>query len=53
MSKSTIEIDIWFDDLCEERQQELLNSFGIIRKEEMNWNVIPIATVPVSQEESQ
>ena len=43
-------IEIFFDDLEEDKQQEILRAFGIQSSEDMNWEVCPVAIVPVPEE---
>ena len=42
------EVEIYFDDLRKEKQKELLQAFGIKSPEDLNWDVFPVAIVPVS-----
>lgn len=44
-------IDIFFDDLKEEKQQEILEAFKIEKPEDMNWDIIPLAEVYTPEEE--
>jgi len=44
-------IDIFFDDLKEEKQQEVLKAFEIEKPEDMNWDVIPLTIVSTPEEE--
>ena len=37
--------DIWFDELSEEKQKDLLDFYGIENPKEMNWDVFPVTTV--------
>lgn len=41
------ELVIMFDDLTVEKQQEMLEAYKITDKTEMNWDVFPIAAIPV------
>lgn len=38
-------VEIYFSDLSEEKQQELLQHFGIEDPKEMNWDVLPVVTI--------
>ena len=40
----TMNIEIYFDDLKEEVQKDILESLGINDPKEMNWDVFPVAT---------
>ena len=44
-------IEIYFDDLKEEAQKELLKQAGIKDPKEANWDVWPICTFEINQEE--
>jgi hypothetical protein len=39
------EFEIYFNDLTEEAQKELLMFMGISGSTEMNWDVFPITTI--------
>ncbi len=43
-------VSIFFSDLTEEKQRELLKLFGLISEREMNWEVIPIVIIDASPE---
>lgn len=38
-------IEIYWDDLCEEKQKELLKLFG----DNMNWDIFPIASIEIEE----
>lgn len=38
-------VEIYFDDLCKEKQIELLREAGICNYKEANWDVIPVSIV--------
>jgi len=44
------EFEIMFSDLTPEAQKELLKAFHIKSPEDMNWDVVPIAVIPISDE---
>ncbi len=39
------EFELYFTDLTEKAQQELLKKAGVKSPEEMNWDVFPITTL--------
>lgn len=39
-----MDIDIYFDDLKEHKQDEIKEEFGV-EPEDMNWDTIPIHTI--------
>jgi len=41
------EVEIYFHDLSEEKQKEVLGAFEIEKPEDMNWDVIPLAIINV------
>lgn len=47
-----ISFDIYFSDLKEDAQKELLNAVGAKDPEEMNWDmdILPIATFDIEDE---
>ena len=47
------EFEIYFYDLNEEAQTSLLKEAGITSEKEANWDVFPIATVCIEEEESE
>lgn len=46
-----ITIEIYFDDLCQERQKELLEAVGVESPEDMNWDTFPVAFVDLEEDE--
>ena len=46
------EIEIYFNDLTEEKQKELLDAAGIIDPKEANWdmNIVPVVIVTLEAE---
>ena len=42
--------EIMFSDLTPEAQKKLLKAFRIKSPEDMNWDVVPIAVIPISDE---
>lgn len=44
-------VEIYFDDLTEKCQKEILEVFGIDDPKEMNWDVMPIAEIPEPDED--
>ena len=40
-------IEIFFDDLKEDKQKEILEAFGVEKPEDMNWDVFPLAIINV------
>lgn len=49
MKETESEIEIYFDDLNEETQKKFLKAMGIETSDEGNYDVIPIAIVPMSE----
>lgn len=45
-----MEFEIYFNDLNEDAQKRILESFGIQNPKEMNWDIFPITSVAVSDE---
>jgi hypothetical protein len=43
-------LEIMFDDLVEDKKEEILKKFGIGNPEEMNWDIVPIAVIEVEIE---
>lgn len=37
--------ELYFSDLTEEAQQEILEKAGVKKPEDMNWDVFPITTI--------
>lgn len=44
-------IEIMFDDLKEEIQEEILEAYGIESPSEMNWEIVPIAVLETEDED--
>ena len=44
-------IEIYFDDLNEEKQKEICEAIGIDNGSDMNWDVLPIACVDFEKED--
>jgi len=42
--------EIMFSDLTPEAQKKLLRAFHVRSPEDMNWDVVPIAVIPISDE---
>ena len=42
-------IEIYWNDLAEEKQQELLNLLG----DNQNWDVFPIAEIEIEEEDAE
>ena len=42
-------IEIYFDDLKEEVQKEILEIYGIKGPEELNADVMPLAVIPLEE----
>lgn len=40
-------MEIYFSDLKEEKQKELLEYVGVSSPEEVNWDVFPVATLGI------
>jgi len=45
-----MEVEIMFNDLCEEKQKELLDAFGADRSKDLNWDTIPVTSIPIEDE---
>jgi len=43
-------VEIMFSDLTPEAQKKLLRAFHVRSPEDMNWDVVPIAVIPISDE---
>ena len=41
------EIEIYFSDLSEKKQREVLKIAGLSEPSEANWDVFPIAMIPL------
>jgi hypothetical protein len=39
------EIRVMFNDLIPKKQQEVLEAYGIMKPEEMNWDVFPLTVI--------
>ena len=46
-------IEIYFEDLSEAKQKELLKAAGIKEPKEANWDIFPITEVEYYEEESE
>ena len=44
-------IEIYFDDLSEEKQKELLEAVQVSSPEDMNWDTFPVACIDLGEEE--
>ena len=44
-----MKIEIYWNDLTEEKQQELLNLLG----DNQNWDVFPIAEIEIEEEDAE
>ena len=42
-------VEIYFDDLTSQTQQELLDAFGVQTPEEMNWDIFPVTTIEINK----
>ena len=42
-------VEIYFDNLDTQTQQELLDAFGIQAPEEMNWDIFPVTTIEINE----
>jgi hypothetical protein len=49
MKVTETEIEIFFDDFNEEAQKKFLKAMGIETSDEGNYDIIPIAIVPVPE----
>lgn len=49
MKETGNEIEIYFDDLNEEAQKKFLKAMGIETSDEGNYDIIPIAIVPMPE----
>lgn len=45
------EIEIYFNDLTEEAQKQLLEVAGVKTPEEANWDIFPITSIIIGEEE--
>ena len=44
------EIRIMFNDLIPKKQKEVLEAYGIMKPEEMNWDVFPLVIIPIEND---
>ncbi|MBN2286048.1 MAG: hypothetical protein JXI43_06345 [Tissierellales bacterium] len=44
-------IEIYFDDLSETKQKELLEAVGVESPDEMNWDTFPVSCVDLEKDE--
>lgn len=44
-------VEIFFDDLSKEKQQELLEAAGAKDRDDMNWGVFPVTVVGFEPDE--
>jgi len=42
------EFELYFSDLTEEAQQEILKKAGVEKPEDMNWDIYPITVITFS-----
>ncbi len=42
------QVEIYFHDLSQDKQKEILKAFEIEKPEDMNWDIYPVAIVPVN-----
>ena len=42
--------EIYFSDLTEQVQKEILEAAGVDKAEDMNWDVFPITTIEFGEE---
>lgn len=45
-----MEFEVYFDDLKEEAQKELLEKAGLTSPADANWDVYPITTIYIEEE---
>jgi hypothetical protein len=45
-------IEIYFADLCEEKQKEMLEAVGVNGPEEMNWDAFPLTSIDLEADSS-
>lgn len=43
--------ELYFTDLTEQAQKELLNKAGVTSETDMNWDVFPITVIPFESED--
>ena len=46
-------MEIMFDDLVESKKKEVLKEFEIGDPEEMNWDIVPIASIEIEMEKDK
>jgi hypothetical protein len=46
-----ITVEIYFDDLTEEKQKEICEAIGVENGSDMNWDVLPIAVCDFEEED--
>lgn len=46
-------VDIYFSDLKPEAQKEVLDAFGLKNEKEANWDVFPLASIEVEEDEEE
>lgn len=44
-----VEIEIYFDDLSAEKQQEILDAYEIDSPDEMNWDCLPLTSIAIGE----
>jgi len=44
-------VEIYFDDICPEKQQQLLDEANVSTKMDMNWDVLPIFEFELEMED--
>jgi len=48
-----VQVEIFFDDLSEDKQRELLEAANAKDRDDMNWGVFPVAVVEYEPEEDE
>lgn len=43
-------MEIYFSDLKQETQEEILDTVGISNPKELNWDVVPLTTIDIPEE---
>lgn len=43
-------MEIYFSDLKQETQEDILDTVGISNPKELNWDVVPLATIDIPEE---
>lgn len=46
-------IEILFGDLVERKKREILETIGIKKPEEMNWDIVPMAIIELEAESEE